>query len=39
MRLSDEEDSESNSYLQRNFRFDRNTQVKEEAREEQVKAG
>ena len=39
MRLSDEEDCESNSYLQRSFRFDRNTRVKEEARDEQLKAG
>ncbi|XP_045213850.2 regulatory-associated protein of mTOR-like isoform X2 [Mercenaria mercenaria] len=39
MRLSDEEDSESSSYLQREFRFDRNTHVREEAQDEQAKAG
>lgn len=39
MRLSEEEDCESNSYLQRQFRFERNMQVREEAREEQAKAG
>lgn len=39
MRLSDEEDCESSSYLQRQFRFERNMQVREEAREEQAKAG
>ena len=39
MRLSDEEDPESLSFLEREFRFDRNTMVRSEAREEQQRAG
>ena len=39
MRLSDEEDPESQSYLEREFRFDRNTNVRLEAKDEQMRAG
>ena len=39
MRLSDEEDPESQSYLEREFRFDRNTAVRTEAKDEQLRAG
>jgi len=37
--LSEEEDSESTSHVEREFRFDRNMRVRTEAREEQEKAG
>ena len=39
MRLSEEEDPESQSHLEREWRFDRNHNVQSEAREEQQRAG
>lgn len=38
-RLSEDEDPESASYVERQFRFDRNMKVRIEAKEEQEKAG
>lgn len=37
--LSEEEDPESSSHVERQFRFDRNMRVRREAKEEQAKAG
>ena len=39
MRLSDEEDSESPSFLEKQYRFERNCKVRSEAKDEQLKAG
>ncbi|KAL3877256.1 hypothetical protein ACJMK2_034989 [Sinanodonta woodiana] len=39
MRLSEDEDTESNTYHCREFRFMRNARIRNEAKEEQIKAG
>lgn len=39
MRLSEEQDPESSSHHRREFRFLRNNNVRQEAREEQIRAG
>ena len=39
MRLAEEEDPESQSHLEREWRFDRNLNVRGDAREEQQRAG